>query len=88
METQTDEQLASRSARGDQPAFEILLRRYLKIIYGFVYRLLGNTQDAEEEDATQEVFLKSWKNLKRFDEQRSFKAWIFGIARHTAIDLL
>ncbi|MFH1170353.1 MAG: RNA polymerase sigma factor [Candidatus Vogelbacteria bacterium] len=66
--------------------FERLMAQYLSPIYNFVYRLTGNFEQAT--DITQETFIKVWKNLKRFDEAKSFKPWLFAIARHTAIDWL
>ena len=71
---------------GDEESFRVLVRAYLKPIYSFVYRYVGSMQDAE--DVTQEVFVKVWKNLDNFDKQRSFKTWIFTIAKNTSIDFL
>ena len=81
-----DEQLIADYLKGDEESLEILIKRYLKPIYSFVYRYTGSGQDAE--DITQEVFVKVWRNLKKFDQQRSFKTWIFAIAKNTSIDLL
>jgi len=67
-------------------SFEVLVKKYLKPIYSFVYRYVGNSQDAE--DITQETFVKVWKNLKKFNPQKSFKTWIFSIAKNSAIDFL
>jgi RNA polymerase sigma-70 factor (ECF subfamily) len=52
----------------------------------FVYRLTGNQKEAD--DISQDVFLKTWKNIKKFDTKKSFRTWIFSIARNTAIDYL
>jgi RNA polymerase sigma-70 factor (ECF subfamily) len=82
----SDEILVKKYLAGDEKAFEILLSRYLKSIYGFIYRYVGGGQDAE--DATQEVFIKAWRNLKKFNQQKSFKTWIFSIAKNTALDFL
>lgn len=71
---------------GDEKSLEILISSYLKPIYNFVYRYLNNKQDAE--DITQEVFVKMWRNLKKFDQRRIFKTWIFSIAKNTMIDFL
>ncbi len=71
---------------GDEESFRVLVRAYLKPIYSFVYRYVGSAQDAE--DVTQEVFVKVWKNLDSFDQQRSFKTWIFTIAKNASIDFL
>ncbi|MBI4159946.1 sigma-70 family RNA polymerase sigma factor [Candidatus Wolfebacteria bacterium] len=67
-------------------SLELLIRRYLKPIYGFTYRYVGAGQDTE--DVTQETFVKVWRNLKKFDQNKSFKTWIFSIAKNTAIDFL
>lgn len=81
-----DNQLIADYLAGDEESFQILVRAYLKPIYSFVYRYVGSTQDAE--DVTQEVFVKVWKNLDSFDQQRSFKTWIFIIAKNASIDFL
>ncbi|MEI6296735.1 MAG: RNA polymerase sigma factor [bacterium] len=72
--------------KGDENSLKILIERYFKQIYNFVHKLCGN--NSESEDITQEVFLKIWKNLKQYDPNQSFKAWIFKIARNTTIDWL
>jgi RNA polymerase sigma-70 factor (ECF subfamily) len=72
--------------KGDEKSLEILIQRYLKSVFGFAYRYVGNSQEAE--DITQEVFVKMWKNLKKFDKEKSFKAWIFTITKNTALDFL
>ena len=82
----SDEQLIADYLAGDEGSLEILIQRYLKPIYSFTYRRVGGGQDAE--DVTQEVFMKVWRNLKRFDQQKSFKTWIFPITKNTAIDFL
>jgi len=79
-----DEQLIKDYLSGDEKSLEILIKRYLKPIYGFVYKYIGNVQ--ESEDITQDVFVKVWRHLKRFDRKKSFKTWIFSIAKNTCID--
>ncbi|MFH1423500.1 MAG: sigma-70 family RNA polymerase sigma factor [Candidatus Nealsonbacteria bacterium] len=82
----SDQQLITNYFAGDDEALEVLIKRYLKPIFGFTYRYVGNYQEAE--DITQEVFIKVWRNLKKFDRNRSFKTWIFAIAKNTAFDHL
>jgi RNA polymerase sigma-70 factor (ECF subfamily) len=84
MELLTDEQLAEQYANGSELALETLIRRYLPLIYGFVLRSIGET--AQAEDLTQEIFLKVWRGIKKYDAGKSFKTWIFTIARRTLID--
>jgi len=80
----TDEQLVVGYLAGDEMALEILIKRYLKPIYSFSFRFVGNSQEAE--DITQETFVKVWKNLKKFDQNKKFKTWIFAIAKNTCLD--
>jgi RNA polymerase sigma-70 factor (ECF subfamily) len=82
----SDQQLVSDYLSGDEKSLEVLFGRYLKPIYSFTYRYVGGGQDAE--DVTQEAFVKAWRNLKKFDQQKSFKTWIFSIAKNTALDFL
>lgn len=63
---------------------EELLREHLKSVYNFCFRLVGNKADAA--DLAQEIFIKVWKNLSKFDPEKNFKTWLFTIARNTVID--
>lgn len=80
----SDKQLITNYLEGDEESLKILVKRYLRPIYSFVYRFIGDSHSAE--DITQEVFIKVWRNLKKFNQQKSFKTWIFSIAKNTSID--
>ena len=82
----SDKNLIQQYLKGDSKSLDILIEKYLKMIYGFVYKNVGDTATAE--DITQEVFIKIWKNIKKFDQNKSFKPWIFQIAKNTSIDFL
>ncbi len=84
--TEQDEQLVRASLDGDGLAFAQLLNKYLKPIYGFLYNLVRDS--AQVEDLTQETFIKAWKNLNKFDTTKSFKTWLFTIAKNNAFDWL
>ena len=86
MTNNNDEILTRKYLQGDEKSLEVLILTYLKPIYSFVYRYVGNGQDAE--DITQEVFVKFWRNLKKFDQEKSFKTWIFSIAKNASLDYL
>ncbi len=86
MPNRSDSQLIAEYLAGDEKSLEILFGRYLKPIYIFIYRNIGARQDAE--DLTQDVFIKVWRHIKRFDKNKSFKTWIFSIAKNVAIDHL
>jgi RNA polymerase sigma-70 factor (ECF subfamily) len=79
-----DAELVKEYLDGNEEAIKELVERHTKSIYGFVYRLSGLSNDAP--DIAQEVFIKIWKNLKRYNPKQSFRTWIMAIARNTAID--
>ncbi|MDP1845612.1 MAG: sigma-70 family RNA polymerase sigma factor [Candidatus Moranbacteria bacterium] len=79
-----DNQLVKIFLEGEDEAFEDLVKKYLKPVYNFLYRLTND--QAVVEDLAQDTFLKAWKNMRRFDQKRNFKAWIFTIAKNTAFD--
>lgn len=86
MVNKDDKTLIEEYLAGDEKSLEILIHRWLLSIYSFVYRYVGLGEAAE--DITQEVFVKVWRNLKKFDQQKNFKTWIFSIAKNTSIDWL
>src|SRR3990167_6112895 len=81
-----DEILIRKYLAGDKQSLELLIKQYLKPIYSFVSRYVGNGQEAE--DITQEVFVRVWRNLKKFDQSKSFKTWVFSIAKNASLDFL
>lgn len=86
MENKLDTQLIEKYLKGDKESLEILISRYLKLVYSFVRQIIYD--EAEAEDVTQDVFVRVWKNLKKFDQQKNFKTWIFSIAKNASIDFL
>ena len=86
MQELSDNEIVRQYLKGDQEALEVLIKRYLKPIYSFVYKNIGDSAAAE--DITQEVFVKMWKHLKRFKNDKKFSAWIFSIAKNASIDFL
>jgi RNA polymerase sigma-70 factor (ECF subfamily) len=82
----TDQELVSGYFEGDTSALDALVTRHLKSIYNFAWRQTGNAEEAN--DIAQDVFVKAWKNLKRYDPNQNFKTWIMAIARNTSIDWL
>lgn len=82
----TDEQLIAKYLKGDEAAFEALVKKYLPLIYSFSRQYTGSSTNAA--DIAQETFVKVWRNLKKFDQTKSFKPWLFTIAKHTALDWL
>lgn len=81
----TDEELLALCARRDQRGLEELTRRHQAPIYGFLLRLTGSPEDAEE--ATLEVFLRAWLHADRFQYRSKVSTWLFRIAVNIARDL-
>ena len=67
---------------GSEVAFEWLIAQYNQPIYSLVYRMLDDPSDAA--DTTQEVFIKVFRGIKRFNADSSLKTWIYRIALHEA----
>ena len=87
MPTPTDADLAGRAASGDDAAAAALVRRYERGVFGVCLRMLGRREDAE--DAAQEVFLRLFRHLDKWDRARPLKPWLMTIAANrcrTALD--
>ncbi|MCB1693110.1 MAG: sigma-70 family RNA polymerase sigma factor [Pseudomonadales bacterium] len=66
--------------------FEILYKEYYVRVYGLCRRLLNSTSQAE--DATQETFMRAYRQFKRYKQDQPFWHWIAAIASHYCVDLL
>jgi RNA polymerase sigma factor (sigma-70 family) len=73
-----DASLVRRCLRGDTTAIAQLVELYQTDVFGLCVRLLHHRHDAE--DVTQEVFLRIFRSLKRWDSRRPLRPWIMGIA--------
>ncbi len=69
---------------GSDVAFAELMRVHAPALIRFVERMLRDSRVAE--DVVQETFLKVWKSLHTFDQQKKISTWLFQIAKNTAID--
>ena len=80
-----DGDLIVRCRAGDEAAWRELVSRHARRVFGVVYRFTGRVDEAE--DLTQEVFLKVFQALGRYQfESGTFAAWLATVARHHAID--
>jgi RNA polymerase sigma-70 factor (ECF subfamily) len=80
-----DSSVIDRILRGARDDFEILVRRYHASVYALAYSRLGNVADAE--DATQESFLKAFRNLATIRDKKKFGAWLMTVARNESTRL-
>lgn len=79
-----DEMALVRAAkRGDDAAFEELVRRYDRNVFRIAQHITQNREDAE--DVVQDAFLKAYQNLGNFQEQSKFYTWLVRIAVNEAL---
>ena len=83
-----DDDLAAieKASAGDGDAFETLVRRYQARVFTLAYRMLGDR--AEAEDMAQEIFLKAFRALKRFEKRSTFATWLYSIATNHCLNQL
>ncbi len=79
-----EEELIARSQRGEVAAFNQLVLHYQSIVYGAVYRLLGDPDTAA--DVTQDAFLAAYRGISSYRGGSSFRAWLLRIASNMACD--
>ena len=81
-----DAELIGKTRAGDNKAFEVLVRRYQKLVYNVVYQMVRTHDTAN--DITQDTFLKAYRALSSFQSNRSFKPWLLKIATNTALNAI
>jgi len=77
-----DAQVVQRHLGGDPQAFGALVDRYQSRLLNFVNRTIGDRERAE--DLVQEVFIRVFRHLHRFDQTKKFSTWIYTIASNLA----
>jgi RNA polymerase sigma-70 factor (ECF subfamily) len=78
------EALIRRCLRGDQAAWELIVRQYRRKVFNTAYKFVGRHEQAE--DLTQDIFLKIFKSLGTFDSRANFQTWLISISRNLCID--
>jgi RNA polymerase sigma-70 factor (ECF subfamily) len=79
-----DRVLFDKWMKGDTKGFAALYDRYKNRVFGFLLRMTGDREIAE--DLLQDTFVAAMRNAQQFDQQRNFLSWLFGIAHKRAID--
>jgi len=80
----SDEFIVSQVTSGQRDLFRLLVRRYGRPVYGMGMSFFRNAEDAS--DFAQEVFLKVYRSLPRFEERSRFSTWLYKIAYNTALN--
>lgn len=82
----TDEELVRTVLAGDRERFAELVERYQGRLVNYLQRLVRDLDEAH--DLAQEVFVRVYQALDRFDPQYRFSTWLFRVAQNAAIDLI
>jgi len=82
----SDDELVKKFTVGDVRAFEEIVARYQKPVVNFIYRMIGDFQEAE--DIAQEVFIKLYWFAHTYEGRASFSTWLFRIANNLCCDSL
>jgi RNA polymerase sigma-70 factor, ECF subfamily len=85
-QTQSEALWIGRIAAGDRDAFEKLYFAYQRRLFGFLYRVTGESGAAEE--LVNDVMVEVWKSAARFRGDSKPSTWIFGIAHHLLLNKL
>lgn len=81
-----DVELVKLCQKGDTVAFERLFQMYRDRVYGVAYKMVNNQEDAL--DLTQEIFLKVYQKIDKFNFKSSFSTWLYRLAMNVCIDEL
>jgi len=81
-----DRELVRRAQKEDKEAFEELVRRHQNRVFAVAGGILRNREDVE--DIAQQVFLKAYFSIKRFDQRAAFTTWLYKITVNECWDLL
>ncbi len=86
MVNEDDDAFVRRTLNGDTRAFEALVGRYHRVLFGVAYRMVNDREDAE--DITQTAFLKAYQKLATFDPAYKFFSWLYRILLNEALNVL
>src|SRR5438128_7018695 len=81
-----ERQLVRRAQKGDKVAFETLVQRHRHRVFAVARGILKRQEDVE--DIAQQVFVKAYFSLKRFDQRSAFTTWLYKITVNECWDLL
>jgi RNA polymerase sigma-70 factor, ECF subfamily len=82
----TDAQLVSRAQAGDLPAFEELVQKYQREVYGLACRMVSDAEEAK--DLAQQAFLQAFVHIRSFRQDAQFRTWLFRIAINQCYNFL
>jgi len=83
---EADRELVRRAQQGDKEAFEVLVRKHQGRVFAVAGGILRTREDVE--DIAQQVFLKAYFSIRRFDQRAAFSTWLYKITVNECWDLL
>jgi RNA polymerase sigma-70 factor (ECF subfamily) len=86
MSTTQEQNFIKKCRSGDASAFGPLIQIYRRQLFSYLFKLSGERTQAE--DLFQETLIKTWKGIKKYNEQQKFSSWLFTIAHNVAMDNL
>src|SRR5215210_8081304 len=84
MNSVSDQAFAIRASEGDVEAFRMLVEEHSGLVYRVALRILG-VEDAQ--DASQEVWIRVWRNIKNFRGDSAFSTWLYRITVNTCLSV-
>ena len=84
MSSTPDQAIAIRASRGDVEAFRLLVQEHSGLVYRVALRILG-VEDAQ--DASQEVWIRVWRNIRDFRGDSAFTTWLYRITVNTCLSV-
>ena len=84
LEKYDDFELIKMSINGNNDAFSEILLRYKNLVYSIILRMINDTEEAN--DLAQEVFIKVYKNLDKYQPEFKFSTWLIKISTNSVID--
>jgi RNA polymerase sigma-70 factor (ECF subfamily) len=82
----TEAQLVARAQAGELPAFEELVTKYQREVYGLACRIVNDSEEAK--DLSQQAFLQAFVHIKSFRQDAQFRTWLFRIAINQCYNFL
>src|SRR4030042_2189497 len=82
----TDDQLVARAEAGDLPAFQELVQKYQREVYGLACRMVSDSEEAK--DLAQQAFLQAFVHIRSFRRDAQFRTWLFRIAINQCYNFL
>ena len=79
-----NEALIQRCLKGDQAAWDQIVKQYWRKVFNVAYKFVGKHDEAE--DLAQDIFLKIFKSLDTFDRRANFQTWLISVSRNLCID--